>query len=144
MKMLLNTAFAASPETAKIRPPEKKQKKQPVKKSPAQKAQEAWRDAQYTMASECDNAIHFGEHTVDQQSVLKRLKLVGNSTVEQARPGPENSHVRIMFTSDGVCYWTNGLTHKEKRNTGQFTVYRRIGANKFEHVSGIRHKKDPN
>ena len=131
--------------TARKRTSEEKQYKPAVKKTAQQKVEEEWRDAQRTMATQCDNCILFGEHSVDQESVLEELKLVGNPTVEQRRPSSENSDVRIMKTSDGFCYWTNGLTHDKLRKAKKFTVYRRIGGkSQFEHVSGIRHKKDPN
>lgn len=81
---------------------------------------------------------------MDQDSVLKELKPnPGKGTVRQYRPGPENSHVRIMCSNTEV-FWTLGLSHDERRAKGKFSVYRRTGLNKFEHVSGEKHPKDPN
>ena len=97
------------------------------------------------MASRCDNGISFGSHQVDQVSVLDCLDLApGDGGVVQYRPGPEGGHERILQSRNGVQYWTLGLTHRERRDVGNYSVYRRVGAsNRFEFVSGRRHPKDP-
>lgn len=105
---------------------------------------EIWRDEQRSMGSRCDNGIAYGTHDVDQASVLSRLNLApGDGSVRQFRLGSENSHERSMVSGSNVQWWTLGLTHKERRDAGNFSVYRRTGANTFVLVSGLRHPKDP-
>ncbi len=90
------------------------------------------------MANQCDSPINFGKHAVDQGSVLGCLNLdPGDGGVEQSRPTSENSHYRIMTTRNNVQYWTLGLSHRELRDQGKYSVYRRVGAkNQFTFVSG--------
>lgn len=134
-----NTVLGHSAATAKDPP------KQAAKPWVPPTPEETWRDEQRAMASRCDNGINFGAHDVDQDSVLRRLILSpGDGGVKQYRAGPENTHERVMVSRNGVQYWTLGLTHREKRDAGDFSVYRRDGhKSKFDFVNGRRHPKDP-
>jgi hypothetical protein len=135
-----NTVMGHSKATAKE--PPRKVKARPYKPPTAA---ENWTSEQRRMAGDCDNGIGYGSHTVNQSAVLTRLD-PGNppGSAEQYRPGPENSHVRIIMARSEQ-YWTLGLSHREKRDAGNFSVYRRDGqSNRFIFVSGKRHPKDPN
>ena len=137
-----HTVMGHSAATAQSRPQVVKPKARPyVPPTP----EEIWRGEQRSMANRCDNGINFGAHDVDQGSVLVCLHLApGDGGVRQYRPGPEGGHERIMATRNGVQYWTLGLSHRERRDAGRYSVYRRVGASsRFEHVSGLRHPKDP-
>jgi hypothetical protein len=127
--------------TAVRRPKEVKPKSSYTPPTP----QQIWVQKQRDMATDCDNGIAFGNHDVDQESVLRRLQLdADDGGVKQYRSGPENSHKRIMKTRKGCQFWTLGLTHKEKRDKGQFSVYERDGgSNRFTHVSGVKHPAHP-
>lgn len=125
-----NSVMGHSAQTAKAKPVARPY----VPPTPA----ENWVSAQRAMANECDNGIAFGAHDVDQESVLRHLHLAQAVSVSQYRSGPENSHKRIMKAGKEQ-FWTLGLTHREKRDRGEFSVYRRDGnSNKFTHVSGQR------
>jgi hypothetical protein len=136
-----NTVVGHSRATAK-KPPEVVKSKRPYV---APTPEEQWKGEQRTMANQCDNGIRFGMHDVTQESVIRHLGLAQrDATVKQNREGPANTHVRIMTSSHGEQFWTLGLTHRERRDKGAFSVYRRIGAtNTFVHVSGERHPRDP-
>ena len=137
-----HTMMGHSAATASSRPKAVKPKARPyVPPTP----EEIWRQEQRSMANRCDNGINFGAHDVDQDSVLGCLQLApGDGRVRQYRPGPEGGHERIMETGNGVQYWTLGLSHRERRDVGNYSVYRRVGASsRFEFVSGRRHPKDP-
>ena len=136
-----HTMMGHSAATASSRPKTVKPKAAPyVPPTP----EEIWRNEQRSMASQCDNCINYGEHGVNQGPVLERLHLAqGDGGVWQYRPGPEGGHVRIM-RSRNAEYWTLGLSHQDRRDRGNYSVYRRVGASsRFEHVSGLRHPKDP-
>lgn len=134
-----NTVMGHSAATAKDPP------KQATKPWVPPTPEETWRDEQRSMASRCDNGINFGAHDVNQDSVLSRLRLAsGDGGVQQYRVGPESSHERIMVSRNGAQYWTLGLTHQERRDAGNFSVYRRDGhKSKFDFINGRRHPKDP-
>lgn len=141
---LLVAAYGHTVSTAKTRPQPAAARKEP-KRTPEEERAENWRWKQRNMGTQCDNTISFGAHPVNQDSVLGRLDLPGGQQVFQARDTPENTHRRVM-RSNGVppiYYWTDGLTHQERRDAGRFSVYRRTGANTFTHVSGERVKEDP-
>jgi hypothetical protein len=136
-----NSILGHSKATAKSPPKIVKPKQVYVPPTPEQE----WKNEQRTMANHCDNGIAFGAHEVNQDSVLRRLQLAkGDSIIEQFREGPANSHLRIMNSQQGEQFWTLGLTHREKRDKGDFSVYRRVGAkSQFVFVSGRRHPRDP-
>ena len=140
---LLSARTVSGHSKATARAPHKTVKPKLVYVPPSE--EQLWKWEQKTMANHCDNGIAYGTHGVDQPSVLQRLDLQdGDSVVKQFREGPANSHLRILNTRDGAQYWTLGLTHKEKRDLGQFSVYRRVGTKSlFVFVSGNRHPKDP-
>ena len=140
---LLSAHTVSGHSKATARAPHKTVKPKPVYVPPSE--EQLWKWEQKTMANHCDNGIAYGTHGVDQPSVLQRLDLQdGDSVVKQFREGPANSHLRILNTRDGEQYWTLGLTHQEKRDLGQFSVYRRVGTKSlFVFVSGNRHPKDP-
>ena len=77
--------------------------------------------------------------------MLRQLDLQdGDYVVKQYREGPATNHLRIMNTHHHEQYWILGLTHRELRDVGNFSVYRRLGAkSQFIFVSGKRHPKDP-
>jgi hypothetical protein len=132
-----NTGLGHSPATAKERPKAKKY----VPPTP----EEIWTQEQRDMASRCDNGIKFGAHAVNQASVLSRLGLAADDgSVNQYRVGSENSHERVMVSGKGIQLWTLGLSHQERRDAGNYSVYRRDGAkSRFTFVGGRRHPKDP-
>src|SRR5690606_14687681 len=119
-----HTMLGHSAATASTRPKVVKPKARPyVPPTP----EESWRQEQRSMANRCDNGINFGAHEVHQGSVLARLHLAeGDGGVRQYRPGPEGGHERIMESRNGVQYWTLGLSHQERRDAGNYSVYRRV------------------
>lgn len=125
-----NSVMGHSAQTAKAKPVARPY----VPPTPA----ENWISAQRTMANECDSGIAFGAHDVKQEAVLTHLQLAEAVSVSQYRSGPENGHKRIMKAGKEQ-FWTLGLTHRDKRDRGEFSVYRRNGgSSKFTHVSGQR------
>lgn len=135
-----SSAMGHSAATAKSPPKPVRSKQAYVPPTP----EEIWKAEQRDMANRCDSSIGFGAHDVVQDSVLRHLGLEAGETVSQYRSGPENSHERIMVTSRNRQFWTLGLTHRERRDLGRFSVYRRDGAkNRFVYTAGLRHPKDP-
>ncbi|RVT84314.1 hypothetical protein DXV76_11550 [Rhodobacteraceae bacterium CCMM004] len=135
-------ALGHSVATARSRPPEVKAKP-PRKLTAEQQKAEDWRHKQRQMAGQCDSTIRFGAHEVTQDSVLDRLGPGPHGRVWQGRDTPANTHRRIMWSDQGDL-WTDGLSHRERRDRGEYSVYLRDGAkNRFTHVSGHKLKEDP-
>lgn len=135
-------------------------KPKPRPASPAfDPAAAAWRSARSDMAAECDEVQSmlnprsrrpetFGAHAVTQGSVLGYLPTIDGASWYQGRPGPQNSHKRVMVAIIGrdvvAACWTNGLSHHEERVRGNVVVYERDGgSSRFTHVPPSRkHPKD--
>lgn len=130
-------------------------KPKPTPPSPAfDPAVEAWKTARRDMANECDEvqtmlnpksrrAETFGAHAVTQASVLNYLPNIEGAAFYQGRPGPQNSHKRVIVAIVGVdivaAFWTNGLSHHEERVRGNVVVYERDGgSSRFTHVPPSR------
>ncbi len=130
------SALGHSRSTAKT--PPKLIKKAAPPPSPEQLARPRWNDRQRQMGAQCDNTVNHGAHAVNQVSVLRHLHLTADDgSVRQRQEGPGNVHVRILVSDGGRQFWTLGLTHQELRDTGRFSVYRRIGnRDKFDFVAG--------
>ena len=91
----------------------------------------------------------FGAHAVTQASVLNWLPVIDDASWYQGRPGPQNSHKRVMVAIIdrqivATC-WTNGLSHHEERVKGNVVVYERDGGgSRFRHLPPSRkHPKHP-
>jgi hypothetical protein len=119
----------------------------------------AWRSTCSDIAAECHEVQSmlnprsrrpetFGAHAVTQASVLGYLPTIDEARWCPGRPGPQNSHKRVIVAiidQDVVAaFWTNGLSHHEERVRGNVVVYERDGGSRrFTHVPPSRkHPKD--
>lgn len=123
-------------------------------------AAEAWKAVCRDMANDCDEvqtmlnprsrrAETFGAHAVTQAAVLSYLPSIDEASFYQGRPGPQNSHKRVIVAivdqAIVATFWTNGLSHHEERVKGNVVVYERSGGSRrFTHVPPSRkHPKHP-
>lgn len=129
--------------TAKQRPALVKAQPKPPQTA-AEMAAQRWVSRQREMANDCDSLSNFNQHA-PSDTVVDVLDLDardGRGIQYQTSDG--HAHKRVIVTQNRVHYWTLGLSHRERRDVGHYSVYRREGgSNRFTFVSGERDPNDP-